>query len=156
MRLVKRRLKNKDQTASAMYRLTKRTAHDLMAIPVLYKGKATRLGKLPLVAFFDFVRTIPYRIDPKPREIVSRPAHSIRFKHAGLDCKKKAILMGSWAFLRGTPWRYVASSKRPDRRLHHTYAEYKMGGKWLPMDATYPHYTPAMKKELTAKTILRG
>jgi hypothetical protein len=149
-------LKSKDQTGAAMYKMTKETAPDLLKINVIYKGKKRNLGKMPLITFFDFVRNIKYRVDPKPREILARPFHSVKNRKSGIDCKKKAILIGAWAELKKIPWRFVATSKRPDKRLHHTYTEYNLSGKWCPMDATYKNYLPCMKKQNTKKVILRG
>ncbi|RQW04078.1 hypothetical protein EH223_08535 [candidate division KSB1 bacterium] len=156
MKVFRAPLKNKDQTGSAMHKMTRATAGDLRRMKFQYNGKVITGYDLPLRAWFDFVRCIPYRADPKPREIIARPAHIARFCGLGADCKKKAIMIAAWLQAHDVPWRFVASSRRRDKKKHHVYPQGKISGDWLTLDATYKHYYPGMRKKNTAEEILKG
>jgi len=97
---------------------------------------------LSLSDFFDFVRRIPYLEDSEPTELVARPQFLIHKKHGlkGLDCKKKAVLMGAWFNAHNTPWRLVAVSERPDKQIHHVFPQFFDDNGWQNADATYPDY----------------
>ena len=97
----------------------------------------------PLEKYFDFVCRIPYRPDPKEQETISRPAHLLKSDFPYRDCDDKAILIGSWLYIHGVPFRYVSTSTRPDGRLHHVFVELK-SGEFL--DATYAKNVNFYKK----------
>lgn len=83
------------------------------------------------------VGSIPYRIDTEldpEGEITGRPSKLLKF--AALDCKKKAILLASWAEVNRTPWRFVAVDYGGG--WSHVYTEVKAAGRWLAMDCTIP------------------
>ena len=106
---------------------------------------------IPLKAWFDRVRLIPYRRDPHGVEVAARPSHSLRYgPTVGIDCKKKCILMVAWAIKNGVPWRVITSSKRADKRHHHVFPQFLISGKWTNADATYPQYKVGEKKPVTA------
>ena len=116
------------------------------------------LSKLSREKFFDYVRSIPYRRDPKSLddwgniegiEVIARPAVLIEHQDVGLDCKKKCILMVSYAIENGIPYRIVTSSRRPDKNHHHIFPQWKIGGDWKNADATYDFYRLGECKELT-------
>lgn len=119
---------DKSQTARAMYGLVRAFASDLGS-----------MAKLSLPDFFDRVRRMPYLRDVKGREVVARPA--LIFKEfPAIDCKKKAILIASYLQLNAIPWRFVASSVRKDRRVHHVFAQAQINGEWRNVDPTYSHF----------------
>lgn len=62
----------------------------------------------------------------RPRRLLELPA---------LDCKKKSILLASWARVKGFPWRFVAVDY-DGGGYSHVYASVYIGGRWLEMDAT--------------------
>lgn len=100
--------------------------------------------------FFDWVKNLPYRKDPKPIEVVGRPLRIIPIaKQIGIDCKKKAVLMGSYAKQNNIEYRIVVSSNRPDGQIHHIFLQYKINGRWLNADSTYSHLKFAEPKKLT-------
>jgi hypothetical protein len=83
------------------------------------------------------VGSIPYRMDTEvdaEGEIVGRPSKILKF--AALDCKKKSILIASWAQVRGIPWRFVAVDYGGG--WSHVYTEVNAAGCWLAMDCTIP------------------
>ena len=94
-----------------------------------------------LTQFFNFVKDIPYKEDSDPNEIVSRPKWLLDKKlFPGLDCKKKATLMGAWFNAHGVPWRLVAISERPDKQIHHVFVQALLEGKWKNVDPTYSDF----------------
>ena len=95
-----------------------------------------------LSQFFNHVKNIPYVEDPEPFELVSRPFYMLhkRFNLKGLDCKKKAVLMGAWLNAHGIPWRLVAVSERPDKLIHHIFIQAFIDGVWKNIDPTYKEF----------------
>ena len=143
-------LDTKDQTGKEMYRLIEQYSGDIDHITV--KGKP--LSSLNLFEYFNYVKNIPYRKDIKGIEVVSRPGKIIDNKNVGMDCKKKSILISAYLKNRGIPFRLIASSKRPDKRIHHVFPQMKIDGKWLNMDATYKDYKPLELKTVTNAEVL--
>lgn len=136
------------QTARWMYFLAEKYAPDL-----------GELARLPLIDFHSMVAAMPYANDNRAwgdplREVVARPAYILQMlknqQVAGVDCKKKAILLGAWSTLNGVPWELVAMSERPDKEVHHVFPVLCIGGKWVNADATYSrHQLGAAKPEMT-------
>lgn len=147
-------LLDKDQTGRRMYDLIKRFARDLDSIYVRKSGKLVPLSKLTVRQFFDLIRRMKYRRDTKPIEVVARPRHIFRYQGLGMDCKKKSVAMGSWCSLNSVPWRLIASSSRPDRRIHHVFCQGRFNGRWKNLDATYAKYRPFQNKNVTAAEVL--
>lgn len=144
MIVVSEPLTDKDETAARIKYLVNRFHGDLDKIYIPYNGSPIRSSELPLEAYYDFVRLIPYRRDPTrpyPREVVSRPYYLLKHNHVGLDCKKKAILIGSYLHYNDIPYRFIASSQRRDKKVHHIFPQAKIGGTWRNIDATYPEFT---------------
>lgn len=146
-------LLNKEQTGRAMARLVSRYASDLDHIIGVYRGKRMRLSDFPALAFFDFVRRIPYRRDVPRIEVVGRPARLLSGELRGLDCKKKSVLIAAWAKRNYVPYRFVAVSRRKDKRFHHVFPQLYLGG-WVNFDATYAHYRPGDRKRVTAAEVI--
>ena len=147
---IREPLRDKTQTGDTMYGLVERYAGDLDLIEI--DGRPA--SALPLDTWFDFVRKIPYRKDKRPVEVISRPLHIVTNRHLGMDCKKKAIALASWAKVNRVPYRFVASSRRPDRKLHHVFPQINLSGTWDNYDATYRHYQPRQSKTVTAAEVL--
>lgn len=120
-----------------------------------YAGDLGYLLTLDLPDFFDFVRKIPYLEDPPGAEILGRPAHLLDGgKFSGLDCKKKAILMGSYFHGNGIQHRIVAVSEAPDKKPHHVFNQIPLDGEWRNVDATYPDYQLFGPKHLTYTEVI--
>ena len=156
------RLDSKDQTGRAMYGLVRQYAGDLSRAYVRRGGKLVPLSSLPLLDFYNVVKTLPYRRDKKPVEVIGRPKvllHGDVF--TGLDCKKKAVLLGSWLRLNGRRipgfqgWRFISVSTRPDKKIHHVFNQIKLNGRWLNLDGTYADYEPFQKKYVTKVEVLK-
>ena len=153
-------LKNRFQTARRIKHLIEQFYLDLQLCFVVKNNRQIPLSKLTLQEFFNFVKQIPYRKDPQPIEIVARPYYIIKHRNLGMDCKKKAVLLGSFLRLKNYKYRAIGSSTRPDKQIHHIYMELydpKMEA-WRPVDATYnkPEYALFKKNpDETYKEILK-
>lgn len=135
---------NKTQTARSMYALVLAFASDLGT-----------LANLPLPHFFDVIRKLPYIRDKRGQEVVARPALILK-EFPAIDCKKKAILCASYLQLHGVPWRFMSSSVRKDKKIHHVFCQGLIHGEWKNIDPTYRHYKLfAPKLGLTKTEILK-
>lgn len=145
-----------------MYRMIRDTATDLDQIGVVIDGATHTATQLPLALWFRVVKDLPYQIDRKPREVIARPIYSVMFAEEknpltnkrGIDCKKKSVLMAAWLHRHRIPYRLIASSRRPDRRITHVFPQFYAGGNWINADATYSDYYLGQPKQLTAAEIL--
>lgn len=88
----------------------------------------------PFYDFYVYVCRLPYIKDPAFVEFVSRPKYTLCPKYAPRDCDDKAVLLACWLYGRGIPCRFVASSTRPSRQLHHVFVQ-ALNGEFL--DGTY-------------------
>lgn len=146
-------LRDKRQTAARMYQYANDYHKDLLRFRT---NLGRPLGRIPPLVFFDFVRRIPYREDEQPVEIVARPAHIVKYRNMGMDCKKKALLMLAFARCQRPPIasRLIASSNRPSGEIHHCFPQLFLAGAWRNFDATYPDAVPFALKKVTAYAIL--
>lgn len=109
----------------------------------------------PFSSWFDFVRLIPYvsdetRFPERVIELVPRPAFLLdRNLFPKIDCKKKAILIASWARGHGYPYRFLAVSSREDRLVHHVFPQIDFGNGWVTADATFPDFRAGQPQTLT-------
>lgn len=135
-------LKNRLQTARRIKHLCEQFYLDLKLCFIVKNGKQVTLADLTLPEYFDFVKNIKYRRDPKPFEVVSRPYYIIKHRALGMDCKKKGCLVCSFLRIKNYKYRAIGSSTRPDRKIHHIYFELYDPKKkaWRSVDATYPDY----------------
>jgi hypothetical protein len=149
-------LRDKYQTANRIKRLVKDYSKDLEAVNMVSQGKKVPLCDLPIIEFFVYVKNIPYRRDPSPLEIVSRPYYILKHQNLGMDCKKKAVLIGSYCQYNRIPYRFIGSSKRRDKKVHHIFPQVIIDGRngWQNFDATYDYYHPFEKKFLTYAEVL--
>lgn len=153
MRVSSSSLKDKDQTASEMYNLVEKYHDDLKNVTVIYNGKKKIFSDLPLLEAFDVIKMIPYQQDSPPVEVLSRPVY-IGTNGTGADCKKKSILMGSWLKENGIPYRFIAVSTTPDRRVHHVFTQGYLNDTWKNLDPTYSDAIPYQSKTVTAYEVL--
>lgn len=148
-------LLNKEQTGRRMRALIGRFARDLDRVSVRSGGRVKMFSKLSPVEVHKVVREIPYKKDTAPVEVVARPARLLNGEFStGIDCKKKAILLGAWAAARGVPYRLIASSKRTDRKFHHVFPQVFIDGEWINFDATYKSMRPGTAKRGTAFEVI--
>lgn len=146
---------NKRQTGRKMKMLAARYMRDLDGVKVRIDGKLKSFAGLSPLEVHEVVRSIPYRKDVEPVEVVARPARLLNGEFSrGLDCKKKAVLIAAWAARRGYPYKLVATSKRPDRKFHHVFPMVRLSGEWVNMDATYSTMRPGTIKRGTAFEVL--
>lgn len=155
MIIIKKPLKSKNQTGREMYKMVNSTAADLKGIFFGSNGLSISADRLPLVEYFNYVKNIPYRRDPKPREILARPAHIAKFSELGADCKKKALMIAAWLKLNKIPFRFIAASRRPDKRIHHVFPQGRIADQWVNLDATYKRYRIGMPRSDTKQEVLK-
>ena len=144
----------KSQTAKEMYRIIEKYWRDLKRFSVTVNKRNVPLTELTIEQFFNFLRKIPYTKDVKPIEVVARPRYLLNAAMAGLDCKKKSILMASYLRSNGHNYRLVGSSNRRNKNIHHVFPQVLTKGGWQNLDATYPQYKPYQKKRVTAYEVL--
>jgi len=149
-----RRLYDKKQTAREMYYLVNKYYNDLEKCKIRLDGKTIPLTELTLCQIFNLVKNIPYRRDTKPVEIVSRPKIIIKNRRFGMDCKKKGILLGAYLKSNNIPYRFTSISRKPSGRIHHVFPQVYINGQWRNLDATYSHYEPFQRKQVTAVEVL--
>lgn len=138
-----------------MYELVKRYNSDLDNVYIQRRGRHIPLSSLPLDDYFDVVRNIPYKMDKRPIEVVMRPKYVFQYgPRIGADCKKKAIAIGAFAAYHGIPYRFIGSSRRPDKKIHHVFPQLLLSGDWKNVDATYPEYELFMAKKATKAEVL--
>lgn len=149
MELKRWPLKSKYRTVEEIKTAVNRYYQDLKEFP--------QVLKMDFPTFFDFVKTLPYTRDIQDAEIVSRPKYLLTVFPA-LDCKKKAILIGSFMRLKYGPgsYRFVLSSNRPDGNIGHIFTQIFANGKWINADATYSNNKIGGKKKVTNFEIVRG
>ncbi len=124
-------------TGQEMYRLCRE----------FYRDLGSHLGK-SAERWFDFVAAIPYVNDSEltggtDDEIVARPRYLLdRFMFPALDCKKKAILIGAWCEGQNprVPYRFIATSEKPNNAIHHVFTQIRKFPGWVNADPTYPEY----------------
>lgn len=98
----------------------------------------TDLGRwldVPLIDFYRHVCGLRYIPDPVNVETISRPYYTLNGYDVPRDCDDKAVLLASWCHGHGVPVRFVATSTRPDKLLHHVFTQM---GNGLYLDGTYP------------------
>lgn len=150
-------LRDRHQTARRIKHLIETFYTDLDLCFIQDGNRLKRLSKLSLQEFFDFVKNIPYRRDPRPLEIVSRPYYIIKHRKLGHDCKKKSVLCGSYLRMKNYKYRAIGSSSRPDKKIHHIFMQLldPKDQQWKNVDATYPHYNLFEQKTATATEVLK-
>lgn len=138
MKLGVQKLTSRVQTGRQIYKMAK-----------FYRDLGSKL-ETTLSSFFNYVKSIPYSEDDLTAEVVARPKYLMK-NFSSLDCKKKAVLMGAWFEAHGVPWRLLAISERPDKKIHHVFPQAKIEGEWRTADATYPEYNLFEPKPLATK-----
>jgi hypothetical protein len=152
MRMYQERqpLYDKAETAARIKELIRDYHGDLDGITL----NGQPVSSLSMADFFDFVKNIKYRIDPKPIEVIARPAHILKYRGLGMDCKKKAILCGAYCKCNGIKYRFIGSSRRPDKKVHHIFPQIYHSGQWVNYDATYPENEIGDSKQITHAEVL--
>lgn len=125
----------------------------------LYSSDLGRYTEMSKRGFFDMVRKIPYSDDeslfgdesieltPGPKTILAMPA---------IDCKKKAILVASWARENSVPYRFVAVCEDGSGIAHHVFPQLMNCGEWETADATFPSYEYNEPKTLVTHAWILG
>lgn len=88
--------------------------------------------------FFNLLKRLPYNMEDDLYQALVRPAAILNGQFPIVACANKAIAMASFLKCKNMPYRYKLVAKNPDDPLHHVYTETYIGGKWIPLDCTYP------------------
>lgn len=135
----------------------KQTAAEMERLVRSYSSDIGKLSKLPLARYYDLVKRLPFKSDPRNIENISRPSYTLRAKFPWRDCDDKAILLGSYCYQNKIPFRFIAISKRPDKSLHHVFVEARTKAGPLDLDATYPNMKLNQQLEgITKREALTG
>lgn len=110
------------------------TGQEMRRLASFYCADLGRWLDVPFIVYYRFVCSLPYVPDPPDVETVSRPLFTLNADYAPRDCDDKAVLLAAWLVAHGQKVRFVASSTRKDRELHHTFLQMENG---LFIDATY-------------------
>lgn len=125
-------------TKVKVFKDVRQTISEMRRLATLYKNDIAQYATKPLTEFYDMVKNLAYIPDPTGQETIRRPGYTIRGIGPGRDCDDKAVVMASYAILNNIPWRFVVVSASAKGPYHHVFNEFFLGGKWLPVDATYP------------------
>ena len=137
-KMVEANLTDRVQTGKGMYKLSEKYWSDIL-----------QLVDLDLQTFFNYVKKIPYVEDKPGTEVIARPKYLLNPTiFPALDCKKKAILIGAWAFAHGIPYRFLAVSENDSGVIHHVFPQLFINEEWKIVDATYPDYNLFELKDL--------
>jgi hypothetical protein len=152
MALIEEPLRNKEQSILRIFQICRQFHGDLDLIALPRGSSEVSLSSLDLLDYYDFVRSMPYRQDVEPIEVVARPQIIVeRFLSGiGRDCKKASVMLGSYFTKKRIRWRLVTMSSRPDRQMHHIFPQIFLEGEWGNMDATYSYMRPLQAKTVTA------
>lgn len=96
-----------------------------------------QFARMSLLEFYLYLRSLPYIEDPAGIERVSRPLFTLNPQWTDCrDCDDKATAMLCWCNMQGIRSRIIVCGlgKKP----HHVYNEVWLGGRFIPVDATYP------------------
>lgn len=104
----------------------------------LYANDLGDKAKWPLSKFYNYVKRLEFKADPRGHESIARPRLTMQTGWPWRDCDDKSILIGSWLYLNKIPFVFRASSKLSSGRLHHVFVVAKINGKDFVLDATYP------------------
>lgn len=132
------------------------TAREMVRLATQYAGDLGEKSKWNLPRFYSYVRSLEFRPDPLHVEHVARPALSMRHDWPHRDCDDKAVLFGAWCYANGIPFRFVASSSRGDKQLHHVYTLARINGKEVVIDGTYPKNKLGAENSYTRREFLTG
>lgn len=117
-------------------------------LAVWYQRDVAEYFHLSLIQFYDFIKNIPYKADPKEHEFLQRPYYTLKQRGKGGDCDDKCICLGSYLAAAGIPFRFVAlgNDSGPNARLHHVITEAliedsKGNKRWIHLDPTYSYNT---------------
>ena len=111
-------LRSHRQTAAFMKKCISKYYNDLNNIFAQNGFSKMRLSEFSLPKFYDYVKKITYKQDPEFNEILARPRIIIQNRHNGADCKKKSILICSYARCNGIPFRLIGSSSKKNKAVH--------------------------------------
>ena len=105
-----------------------------------------------LLDFFNLVKNLKYIPDAKGIEIIHRPKHTLKRNVKYRDCDDKSILLGSFLYMKKIPFRIVAVSNKPDKKIHHVLLQAIIKGQKVILDATYPRNKIFRYKPITKFT----
>ncbi len=125
------------------------TGQEMRRLVENYHTDAAKFDNMSLEAAFNIVKNLPYKADRK--EVLHRPAFILSDSAIYRDCDDKSILLGSILYRKKIPFRFVAVSGKPDKKLHHVLIIAKVNNENKVLDATYPQNEIfKYKKKVTA------
>jgi hypothetical protein len=110
----------------------------MQAMVAKYYRDCTPYANWATLDFYNAVKRIPYNMEDGIYQALMRPALVLNGQAPVIACVNKAITMGSFLRCKNIPYRYKIVAKNSSDPLHHVYTEAYIGGRWIPMDCTYP------------------
>lgn len=139
-----KRAKSVQEIGFEMYRIAEQHANDLGS-----------LGLLPMVAFFQRVRALPYYKEPGRFQFLSSPKWTLSGLSPVVACANKSILCGAWAKLHSVPFRFVASGPQRNQPYSHVFTQFYLDGSWKSFDPTYSWHEPFFERTFARVEILK-
>lgn len=125
------------------------TGREMQRLVQNYHSDASKFDNVSLETAFNLVKNLPYKKDR--REVLHRPKYILNSKAIYRDCDDKSILLGSILYRKNLPFRFIAVSGKPDKKLHHVLIIAKIDNENKILDATYPQNEIfRYKKKVTA------
>jgi transglutaminase-like putative cysteine protease len=123
----------------------KYTGQLMRELAIKYQNDVSMYAHLSFMEFYDKIKNIPYKEDPKKQEFLQRPYYTLMQRGKGGDCDDKSICIGAYCAIAKIPFRFVAVGKKSNGRLHHVITEVlidnsrnnKSEWRWVHIDPTY-------------------
>jgi len=138
-----------------------KTGREMYGLVNAFAGDLGVYASMSFPDFFRFVAGLPYIADDelfrgRVVEVVARPRWLLDGRLVpALDCKKKSILIGAWAKANGFPFRFVAVSHLPNKKIHHVMPQIDFGNGWVNVDATFSNHKVGEGQPITYAEVLK-
>jgi len=119
----------------------KYTGKLMRELSVRYQTDVAMYGHLSFIEFYNLIKNIPYKEDPKKQEFLQRPYYTLTGRGKGGDCDDKCICIGAYCAMAEIPFRFVACGALDNGRLHHVIVEVLIDNQWVHVDPTYAFNT---------------
>lgn len=101
----------------------------------------------PVTSAFQWVQSLPYKLDPEEYEMLQGAPYLLSRGLAGVgfsDCDCRVILLNSLLESMGYETRIVLAKKPGRDKWHHVYSEVKVKDNWVALDTIFDNFTPGM------------
>ena len=126
------------------------TGSQMERIVRTYNSDMSDFDTKSIFRVFRYIAKLPYLKDKNNVEILHRPKYLRSSNVLYRDCDDKMIMMGSYLYRIGVPFKFVAVSNHPSGKIHHVLimAKFKNGSRKI-IDPTYSHNKIFQHKPIT-------